>query len=84
MQTKSLTAVALGALTIITAMPAWAQQPARSAPGAYESCYRSRHGAADQAGALNSITPARTLAATRLVKQGKAMRMGIETNSKTP
>jgi kynurenine formamidase len=84
MQTKSLTAVALGALTIITALPAWAQQPARSAPGAYESCYRSRHGAADQAGALNSITPARTLAATRLVKQGKAMRMGIETNSKTP
>ncbi|HLL10652.1 MAG TPA: cyclase family protein [Rubrivivax sp.] len=84
MRTKSLTAVALTALTLTSAMQAWAQQPAGSAAGAYESCYRSRHGATDQAGALNSITPARTLAATRLVKQGKAMRMGIETNSKTP
>ncbi len=50
----------------------------------YESCYRSRYGADDQIGALNTITAQKTLEAARLVKQGKAMRMGIETNSKTP
>ena len=50
----------------------------------YDSCHRSKWGPDDQAGALNNITPAITLAAAKLVKQGKAMRMGIETNSKTP
>jgi len=51
---------------------------------AYESCHRSRYGADDQIGALNTLSPQKTLEAVRLVKQGKAMRMGIETNSKTP
>lgn len=51
---------------------------------AYESCHRSKYGANDQAGALNTITPEKTLAAAKLVKRGKAMRMGIETNAKTP
>jgi kynurenine formamidase len=35
-------------------------------------------------GALNNISPQNVLAAAKLVKRGKAMRMGIETNSKTP
>ncbi|HEX2541367.1 MAG TPA: cyclase family protein [Caldimonas sp.] len=51
---------------------------------AYESCYKSRYGADDQVGALNTLSPQKTLEAVRLVKQGKAMRMGIETNSRTP
>jgi kynurenine formamidase len=50
----------------------------------YESCHRSRYGADDQIGALNTLSPQKTLEAVKLVKQGKAMRMGIETNSKTP
>ncbi len=51
---------------------------------AYESCHRSKYGPNDQLGALNTITAAKTLEATKLVKRGKAIRMGIETNSKTP
>ena len=51
---------------------------------AYESCYRSKYGANDQIGALNTITPAKTLEASKLVKRGKAVRMGIETNKDTP
>ncbi len=65
------------ATALITAATAVSAQP-------YESCHKSKYGADDQAGALNNITSANTLAATKLVKQGKAMRMGIETNSKTP
>ena len=51
---------------------------------AYESCYRSKYGPNDQIGALNTITPAKTLEASKLVKRGKAVRMGIETNKDTP
>lgn len=47
-------------------------------------CTPSPYGANDQSGALNRITAAKTLEAARLVKRGRAMRMGIETNSKTP
>ncbi len=72
---KAPWAAALLAATL-AAPSAWAQ--------AYESCYPSKYGAADQAGALNTITPAKTLEAAKLVKLGKAMRMAIETNSKTP
>ena len=77
------TMAAAGALALLAASGAWAQAT-QAAGAAYDSCYRSRHGAEDQAGAPNSITPAKTLEAARLVKQGKAMRMGIETNAKTP
>ena len=84
MKTRPLSLVATTALLALAAQ-AQAQTPAPpAAAAAYESCYRSRHGADDQAGALNSITPAKTLEAVRLVKLGKSMRMGIETNSKTP
>jgi kynurenine formamidase len=49
-----------------------------------QTCYKSKWGADDQIGALNNITSANTSAAAKLVKRGKAIRMGIETNSKTP
>ncbi|MEY4676620.1 MAG: hypothetical protein RLZZ470_1127 [Pseudomonadota bacterium] len=51
---------------------------------AYEKCHKSKWGPNDQIGAINNITSANILAATKLIKQGKAMRMGIETNTKTP
>ena len=49
-----------------------------------KTCYQSKWGASDQIGALNNITADNVQAAARLVKRGKAIRMGIETNSKTP
>jgi kynurenine formamidase len=49
-----------------------------------EKCHKSKWGANDQIGALNNITPADVQNAAKLVKRGKAVRMGIETNSKTP
>ena len=49
-----------------------------------ESCVPSRFGPADQTGNLHYVTPAKTLAATRLVTRGKAYRLGIETNKRTP
>jgi len=76
MKTKSTLAAALASAALLAAPAVQAQ--------AYESCYRSKHGADDQIGALNTITAAKTLEASKLVKRGKAMRMGIETNSKTP
>src|SRR5688572_1166796 len=51
---------------------------------AYPSCHKSKWGPDDQMGALNNITPQNVLAAAKLVKRGRSMRMGIETNSKTP
>ncbi len=51
---------------------------------AYEKCHKSKWGPNDQIGAINNITSENILAATKLIKQGKAMRMGIETNTKTP
>lgn len=49
-----------------------------------ETCHKSKWGADDQAGAINNITSANVLDAAKLVKRGKSIRMGIETNSKTP
>ena len=51
---------------------------------AMQTCYKSKWGPNDQIGALNHISAENVLAASRLVKRGKAIRMGIETNSKTP
>jgi len=51
---------------------------------AYQSCYKSKWGPNDQLGALNNISPQNVLAAAKLVKRGRSMRMGIETSSKTP
>ncbi len=44
----------------------------------------SKFGPDDQIGNINYITPAKTLAATKLVTKGKAYRLGIETNKNTP
>jgi kynurenine formamidase len=51
---------------------------------ALQTCYQSKWGPNDQIGALNNISSEGVLAAAKLVKRGKAIRMGIETNSKTP
>ena len=65
----------LSALAMALAMPAQAQ----TAP-----CSPSKWGPNDQIGALNNITSANVLEASKLIKRGKSIRMGIETNSKTP
>ena len=44
----------------------------------------SKFGPADQIGNVNYITPAKTLAASKLVTTGKSYRLGIETNKDTP
>lgn len=44
----------------------------------------SKFGPDDQIGNINHITPAKTLAATKLVTTGKTYRLGIETNKDTP
>ena len=66
-----LTSALLGSLSIGSAF-------------AYEKCHKSKWGANDQIGALNNITKDNVLAASKLIKQGKTMRMGIETSTKTP
>ncbi len=44
----------------------------------------SKFGPDDMVGNLNHVTPAKTLAAAKLVTRGKAYRLGIETNRHTP
>ena len=44
----------------------------------------SKFGPDDQIGNVNYITPAKTLAASKLVTKGKAYRLGVETNKDTP
>jgi len=44
----------------------------------------SKFGPEDQIGNLNYVTPAKTLAASKLVTTGKTYRLGIETNKDTP
>ncbi|HEV2836685.1 MAG TPA: cyclase family protein [Pyrinomonadaceae bacterium] len=44
----------------------------------------SRFGPDDQVGNLNYVTPAKTLAASKLVTTGKSYRLAIETNKDTP
>ena len=70
---KPLLAVMVGILSAV--FSASAQPPCPTA---------SKFGPADQLGNVNYITPAKTLAATKLVTTGKAYRLGIETNKDTP
>lgn len=49
-----------------------------------QTCFKSKWGPDDQKGAVNHIGPSNVIDAAKLVKRGKAIRMGIETNSKTP
>jgi kynurenine formamidase len=44
----------------------------------------SKFGPDDQIGNMNNVTPAKTLAATKLVTTGKTYRLAIETNKDTP
>jgi len=61
---------------VVVAVPVGAKEP--RCPTA------SRFGPDDQIGNLRHVTPAKTLAAVRLVTRGKAYRLGIETNKTTP
>jgi len=70
-------ATALAAIVLI------GMTPLESAFGD-EPCPPSRFGPQDQVGALNYVTPAKTLAASKLITRGKAYRLGIETNRNTP
>src|SRR5262245_23506621 len=49
-----------------------------------DKCVPSKFGPEDQVGALNNITAAKTLSASKLITKGKAYRLGIETNRNTP
>jgi kynurenine formamidase len=69
--------------TIVLASFAIAAAPAAPARADGE-CTPSKFGAKDQAGNANYITPAKTLAASKLITRGKAYRLGIETNHSTP
>ena len=64
-----------GIVIALSALPAEAQQA---------NCVKSPFGPDDEVGNLNHVTPAKTLAAAKLVTQGKAYRLGIETNKDTP
>lgn len=44
----------------------------------------SKFGADDQIGNMNYVTPAKTLAATKLVTKGKSYRLGIEITKTHP
>jgi kynurenine formamidase len=79
-------ATAGAALLLAGAVQAQTQPQAQApseAPG-QPGCYKSKWGPDDQIGALNNITSENTLAATKLIKRGKSIQMGIETNSRTP
>ncbi|MDQ5845293.1 MAG: cyclase family protein [Acidobacteriota bacterium] len=62
-------------LVVVIIAGAHAQKPCATA---------SKFGPDDQIGNLNYLTPAKTLAASKLVTRGKAYRLGIETNKDTP
>jgi kynurenine formamidase len=73
---KTINAFATAALIALVAVVAAAQQgPCATA---------SKFGPDDQIGNMNNVTPAKTLAATKLVTTGKAYRLAIETNKDTP
>ncbi len=58
---------------------------AGSASAQQERCATaSKFGPNDEIGNLNHVTPAKTLAASKLVIRGKAYRLGIETSKNTP
>ena len=49
-----------------------------------QTCFPSKFGPQDQIGNANYITPKKTREASKLIKTGKAYRLGIETNKNTP
>lgn len=72
---KITKALATATLTIVPAIAASGQGPCLTA---------SKFGPDDQIGNMNYVTPAKTLAATKLVTTGKSYRIAIETNKDTP
>src|SRR4026207_2578826 len=73
---KTMKAFAIAALIALVAVVTAAQQ-GRCATA-------SKFGPDDQIGNMNNVTPAKTLAATKLVTTGKSYRLAIETNKDTP
>jgi kynurenine formamidase len=67
--------VACVLVVVITAGTSAQQKPCATA---------SKFGPDDQVGNLNYVTPAKTLAASKLITKGKAYRLGVETNKNTP
>ncbi len=80
MRMKTVTTLALAMLVSSGAMLTSARAQAEN----IQSCVRSKFGADDEIGALNNVTAEQVIAAAKLVKRGKAIRLGIETNRKTP
>jgi kynurenine formamidase len=72
---KLTKAFAAATLTLVPAIAASGQGPCLTA---------SKFGPTDQIGNMNYVTPAKTLAATKLVTTGKSYRLAIETNKDTP
>ena len=72
---KTTKALAAAAFIMVLAIAAFGQGPCLTA---------SKFGPTDQIGNLNNVTPAKTLAATKLVTTGKSYRLAIETNKDTP
>jgi kynurenine formamidase len=75
MKTTPTQLFAISALLLLLAAGTRAQGPCQTA---------SKFGPTDQIGNLNYVTPAKTIAATKLVTKGKSYRLGIETNKDTP
>lgn len=73
--TANLLAACVFALVLLVGAADAQQKPCPTA---------SKFGPDDQVGNVKYITPAKTLAATKLVTKGKAYRLGIETNKDTP
>lgn len=80
MRTSRILLAGAGLAALAMSTSAQAQAQAASPAG----CLPSRWGADDQKGAANQLSPQKTLEAAKLIKRGKSIRMGIETNSKTP
>jgi len=49
-----------------------------------QDCAPSKWGAEDQIGSANLVTPERTLMASKLIKQGKSMPLGVAIGPDTP
>jgi len=74
-----------GAASVLAACAVAALVAAAAAQAEQPRCLTaSEFGPNDEVGNLNHVTPAKTLAAAKLVTRGKAYRLGIETNKDTP
>ena len=65
-------AMSAGVASVMAASAAWAD------------CQHSKWGAEDEIGSANLVTPERTAAAAKLIKQGKSQALGIVIDNTTP